>query len=77
MEPLGSERLPSTKLVSLRAEKRFQLSASRRLAVQFDVYNALNANDATGMSFRSGPTYSQITAILPPRVARFGLSYAF
>jgi hypothetical protein len=77
MEPLGSERLPSTKLVSLRAEKRFQLSGSRRLAVQFDVYNALNANDATGMSFRSGPTYGQITAILPPRVARFGFSYAF
>ena len=42
-----------------------------------EIYNALNANDATGMSFRSGPTYGQITAILPPRVARFGMSYAF
>lgn len=77
MEPLGAERLPSTKLVSLRAEKRFQMRNSRRLGVQFDLYNALNANDATAMSFRSGPTFDQITAILPPRVARVGLTYTF
>jgi hypothetical protein len=77
MEPLGSERLPATKLVSLRAAKRFQMQDRRRLTIQFDLYNALNANSATTMSFASGPTFGTISAILPPRVARFGATYTF
>jgi hypothetical protein len=77
MEPIGSERLPATNLLSLRAEKRFQLGNRRRLSLQFDVYNALNANSATATSFASGPTYGTISAILPPRVARVGASYSF
>jgi outer membrane receptor protein involved in Fe transport len=77
MEPVGSERLPATNLVSLRAEKRFQLQNQRRLTLQVDLYNALNANSATAMSFASGPTYGTISAILPPRVARFGATYSF
>jgi hypothetical protein len=77
MEPLGSERLPATNLLSLRAEKRFQLQNRRRFALQFDLYNALNTNSATAMSFASGPTFGTISAILPPRVARFGATYSF
>jgi hypothetical protein len=77
MEPVGSERLPSTNLMSLRAEKRFQMQNRRRMSLQFDLYNALNTNSATTMSFASGPTYGTISAILPPRVARFGATYSF
>ena len=47
------------------------------MSLEFDLFNALNANDATAHSMRSGPTYNQITAILPPRVARFGVTYSF
>jgi outer membrane receptor protein involved in Fe transport len=77
MEPLGSERLPATNLVSLRAEKRFQMANRRRLSLQFDVYNALNTNAATTVSYASGPTFGAISAILPPRVARVGMTYTF
>ena len=45
--------------------------------LQFDLYNALNANSATTVSFASGPTFGAISAILPPRVARFGAMYSF
>src|SRR5262249_6310091 len=77
MEPLGAHRLPSTKLLSFRAAKRLSLPYGHRGTVQFDLYNALNANDATTQSVRSGPTFGQITAILPPRVARLGFTYTF
>jgi outer membrane receptor protein involved in Fe transport len=77
MEPLGAHRLPSTKLLSFRAAKRFALPHDQRATLQFDLYNAMNANDATTQSVRSGPTFGQITAILPPRVARLGFTYTF
>jgi hypothetical protein len=47
------------------------------MSLDFDLYNALNANDATAQSVRSGPTFGQITAIIPPRVARLGVNFTF
>jgi outer membrane receptor protein involved in Fe transport len=76
MEPIGSVRLPGVKLLNLRASKQF-LYGKQRFSVDADVYNALNANDATTMSVASGPTYGRITAIVPPRVGRLGISYHF
>ena len=76
MEPLGSISLPGVKLLNLRASKIFDLNG-RRFSVDGDVYNALNANDATTMTVASGPAFGRITAIVPPRVARIGFSYHF
>lgn len=76
MEPLGSENLPGVKLLNLRASKQFTF-AGQRASIDADLYNALNANDATTMSVASGPTYGRITAIVPPRVARIGFTYHF
>jgi outer membrane receptor protein involved in Fe transport len=76
MEPLGSQRLPGVKLLNLRAAKRLRFGA-QALSLQFDLYNALNTNGATARSVRSGPTYGRITAIVPPRVARLGVTYSF
>lgn len=77
MEPLGAQRLPAVKLLNLRAAKRVRLFTSQAMTLQFDLYNALNTNDATTLSVRSGPTYGRITAIIPPRVARLGVTYSF
>jgi hypothetical protein len=76
MEPIGSVRLPGVKLLNLRVSKQFVVG-TQRISVDADLYNALNANDATTMSVASGPTYGRITAIVPPRVGRIGLSYHF
>ena len=56
---------------------RVRLFTSQTMTLQFDLYNALNTNDETTRSVRSGPTYGRITAIIPPRVARLGITYAF
>ena len=76
MEPIGSVKLPGVKLLNLRASKQF-VYGKQRVSVDADLYNALNANDATTMSVASGPTYGRITAIVPPMVGRIGLSYHF
>jgi hypothetical protein len=77
MEPLGAYRLPAVNLLSVRAAKQFRFSEGHRMTLQFDLFNALNANDATAITTRSGPNYDRITAILPPRVARLGVTYSF
>ena len=77
MEPIGAQRLPGVKLLNLRAAKRIRLFTSHAMTLQFDLYNAMNTNDATAQSVRSGPTYGQITGIIPPRVARLGVAYSF
>ncbi len=77
MEPLGTQRLPAYKLLSFRAAKELAVVDGHRLRVQFDLFNALNANDATGITRRSGVNYGRITGIVPPRVARIGVQYTF
>jgi hypothetical protein len=77
MEELGSQRLPAVKLLNVRAAKRLRLFTTQAMTLQFDLYNALNTNDETARSVRSGPTYGRITAIIPPRVARLGVTYSF
>ena len=51
--------------------------STQALNLQVDLYNALNTNDETTRSVRSGPTYGRITAIIPPRVARLGVTYSW
>jgi len=77
MEPIGAESLPAYKLLSFRAAKEFPILSGHRMRVQFDLFNALNANDATAITRRSGTNYGRITAIVPPRVARIGVQYTF
>ena len=74
---VGAQRLPAVKLLNLRAAKRIRLFTTQAMTLQFDLYNALNTNDATTQSVRSGPTYGRITAIIPPRVARLGVTYSW
>ncbi len=61
-------------LLSLEKVQRLKFG---EFSFQFDLFNALNTNAATNISARSGPTYGRITAIVPPRIARLGVTYSF
>jgi outer membrane receptor protein involved in Fe transport len=76
-EEIGAQRLDAVQLLNLRFGKRFNMRSAGRVTVSLDLYNALNENTATTVSSRSGVTYGRITSILPPRVARLGLTYGF
>lgn len=77
LEPRGSKRLPNMNMLNLRAIKKFSLGKARSLDIEADCFNALNANTASTINYASGPLYGRITAILPPRIARLGVSLKF
>jgi hypothetical protein len=76
VDPIGSIRLPSIKLLDLRAGKQFRIRGGR-LEVHADLYNATNINTATSVNVRSGSTFLTTTAIILPRVLVFGGRFAF
>lgn len=77
LEPLGSRRQPSLNVLHVRGSKIFTLGPGRQLVIDLDVFNVLNANTASTIDFRSGPTFGLISQILPPRVARLGATISF
>jgi hypothetical protein len=77
VDPIGSYRRPNLNVTTLKVEKRFPLPRAQAATVTFSVYNLLNANTATGLQNRSGPEFLRPRAIMPPRLAEFGVSYRF
>jgi hypothetical protein len=77
LEELGAQRDPAQHVVNIKASRPIPLSHGRRLALSFDVYNLLNVNTATTTRYVSSTTYGQISAILPPRIARVGFEFTF
>ena len=77
VEPLGTSRLPNLNLLDFRVEKRLSPRKEQKVAVQLNIYNALNINSATAITQQSGPNYGRATAIIPPRSAQLGVSYTF
>ena len=54
MEPVGPVSAAGVELLSFRAAKQIRFGDAQRLTVQFDLFNAFNANDATAITRRSG-----------------------
>ena len=77
VEPIGARRLPNLNILHMRVEKSFRLIEGQRLAVQANIYNVLNINDALGVTPLSGPNFLIPTAITPPRIAELGITYSF
>jgi hypothetical protein len=76
LEPYGSMRAAAENVLNLRFSKLFQLGRGRA-SVNFEIFNVLNTNADTGLTFASGPTYGYSTGVLPPRVSRIGGTYSF
>lgn len=76
-EPIGTRRMRAINTVDMRVQKAFDLGTRRRIQMQLNIYNILNANTVTGMDFRSGPQFMKPTSILSPRNIEYSLSYIF
>jgi hypothetical protein len=57
--------------------RRFDLGTGRELEAIVDVFNLLNQDARTVINATVGPLFGRPIAILPPRVARLGLRFAF
>jgi len=76
MEDPASRRLPTQNLLNLRVEKRQPIGFGTA-AFQFDLFNVTNTNVELGVTTRSGSSFGRITSIVPPLVARLGVTYTF
>jgi hypothetical protein len=77
LEPYGSQQLAAITILNLRASREFALGSTRRLSVDFDVFNALNSNAPLSATFASGPTFGFVTDVMAPRIARLGARFRF
>jgi hypothetical protein len=74
LEPVGESRLAVLQLIDLKLEKFIGLSKGGRVSAGVDIFNLANAN--TALVFRSqqnATNANQVSMILAPRIARFGL----
>jgi Carboxypeptidase regulatory-like domain len=89
-EGFGKYRVDNPTILDTRLEKRFNLAAGHRIGLFFDAFNLTNSNAAESEDSVTGRRtttvngqrveYAQFmrpTAILNPRVYRFGLKYDF
>ena len=77
LEPYGKEKLSAQNILNLRASKDFSLGGGRRLDVDVDVFNVLNAATPTAANFQSGPSFGYVTGVIPARIARLGARFLF
>jgi hypothetical protein len=73
----GAERAGVINTVNLRVTKEISLARNGRLALEFNAYNLFNSNSPAVVNYASGPTYGYVTAIMAPRIVRFGAKYTF
>ena len=77
LEPYGSQQLSAQNILNLRGTKGLSIGGGRRLDIDMDLFNVLNAATPTGANFQSGPSFGFITGVIPARIARVGVRFRF
>jgi len=77
VEPYGSQRLSAQNILNLRGSKELKFGAARRLSIDVDVFNVLNAATPTAATFVTGPSFGFVSSVSPARIARLGIRFAF
>ena len=75
VEPIGSRRQEAVNLLDFRVEKQIRFAQKAKVGLFFDVFNAMNANTAVNVNWRSGAAFEKATTVLPPRIAKFGVKF--
>ena len=77
VEPYGSRRLSAQNILNLRGSKELKFGQSRRLSIDVDVFNVLDAATPTAATFVAGPSFGYTSSVIPARIARLGVRFAF
>jgi hypothetical protein len=79
VEPVDSNRYPTVSILDLRWDKSFDLGRYGRVVPMLDIFNVLNSGVPTTVRTTNTATapFKEVTAILNPRVVRFGLRFNF
>lgn len=76
MEDRSARTLPTQNILNLRLEKRQKIGFGTA-AFQFDLFNVTNTNVELTVTDRSGANFNKIGSIVPPMVAKLGVTYTF
>jgi hypothetical protein len=78
VEPVDAHRSPNAHIVDVRLDKTFRLPGSKtRLVGMVDVFNVFNLGTPITFRTTTGTTFQEVTALLDPRVVRFGFRFEF
>ena len=79
MEPITNNRYPSVAILDFRLDKSFDMGRYGRLTPTLDIFNAMNSGVPTSVRTTNTATapFKEVTAILNPRVIRFGVRFNF
>jgi hypothetical protein len=79
VEPITSNRYPSVAILDFRFDKSIDLGRAGRITPMLDIFNLLNSGVPTTVRTTNTATapFQEVTAILNPRVVRFGVKLNF
>jgi len=77
VEPVTAHRGESVQILDLRFDKSVRLGGTTRLTAMVDAFNVTNAGTVTTFRNATGPTFKEVTALLDPRIVRFGVRFDF
>lgn len=75
VEPIGTRRQDTVGVVDFRVEKQLRFADKARVGLFVDVFNAVNANTAVNINWRSSAAFEKATTVLGPRIAKFGVKF--
>lgn len=78
VEPVDSNRAPNVGIFDIRVDKSFTLGKQfGRVTAMVDVFNLTNSGTVTAFRTLTAPPFKEVTALLDPRIVRFGVRYEF
>ncbi|MGQ0736476.1 MAG: carboxypeptidase regulatory-like domain-containing protein [Acidobacteriota bacterium] len=76
VEPIGTNRYPTVGILDFRLDKTIRTGRGSKLTGQFDIFNTTNSGVVTTLRTTT-VNYREVTAILDPRIIRFGVRFDF
>ena len=79
VEPVDAHRYPNVGILDFRLDKSFQFGKFGKLQPMLDVFNIMNSGVPTAVrtTNTAAAPFNDVTAILNPRVIRFGVRFNF
>ena len=79
VEPITNHRYPNVSILDFRFDKSFDFGKFGKVTPMLDIFNTLNSGVPTTVRTTNTATapFQDVTAILNPRVVRFGVRFNF
>jgi len=79
VQPIDSNRYPSVGILDFRLDKTVEFGKFGKVTPMLDIFNIMNSGVPTTVRTTNTATapFNDVTAILNPRVIRFGFRYNF